>query len=96
MQVPKTAIVFYVQAGSSAFNPGVASATRPLQLTALEAAAKGLPQAMQCSYTDFFGKLLVRMLQPRAEDRMTADVMERLTWLWNAAKETLKHNPCHI
>lgn len=96
MQVPKTAMCFCVQASSTAFNPGVASAARPLQLTALEAAAKGLPQDVQCKYTQHFKKLLVRLLYPRAENRMTADVMERLIWLRDAAKDTLKENPCHI
>ncbi|KAA6427032.1 MAG: hypothetical protein FRX49_02789 [Trebouxia sp. A1-2] len=73
-----------------------ASKTRPHQLMALPRAAAGLTIAMEIAQMEHVDKLLSAMLHPEVGQQMTAEEMEGLQWLQEAAAVPLTECPLTI
>ncbi len=83
-----------MQAKSNVYN--AASETWPHQVMALPRAAAGLTTAEEIAQMEHVDKLLSAMLHPEVKQRMTAEEMEGLQWLQEAAAVPLMECPVTI
>ena len=80
----------------SCFQPCASWRGKPPTATSIGAAAEDLPKDLHRKHKGQFRELLVSLLHPRAEERMTADAMERLIWLQDAAKDEVQEISCCV
>ena len=91
-ECPVTWCAVALQAASRACNTSF-GAPQPPQLKAVATAATCLPQAQRMTQVRSVVQLLVGLLHPQADERLTASQMAQLDWLNQAAATPLETCP---